>query len=382
MSLFRVERIKLSTWIQNLLKSVLYVLRLNCSLVVIKFVITLMSSMVLSHSALAFADIRSLNLEWDTTHNWTNPISGTAKSAHYEINSNDDPGMLRAKIVVGGSRFALGWIIEQYNNGNEQNPAHNVKLDGKDSSYVDQARVVVSPYYTCRIADNCRDIEFYPRNLEQIHSEEVLIRIIVFVVGNKLRNDVITVTMKRKNVELSWQNNSFNGEILAGIYNNPANNGYSWQYGLIKSNVPIQNLKLISIEEPVIGPVINSEAYVNFTQSSSIVIGRNNRFGNWTVSRTTETCDHTHCYRFIFKPNRYQLNHLRRDVNMHLDVLYFDNQRTLDQDRITINLRARYHAIPEKFLSRCILIQMIKRLKQAMALSHLWQLLVLMRLVI
>ena len=344
---FRIDSFNLGTWIQKLLKPALYLLRVNFGLTVFTLAITFLSSLVLTHSALAFGDYSSLVVEWDTTYNWTDSVSGTSKSAHYQIISDVESKILKARVIVDGPRFVLGWVIDQYNDGILQDPARSVKLAGNDSSHVDQARVVVSPYYSCRIVSNCRDIEFHPQNLEHIRSEEIVIRITVFLVGNTLKNEAITVTMKRKNLELSWQYSSFNGEILAGIYSNPANNGYNWQYGLIKSNVPIQNLKLVSIEEPTIGPVVTSEAFVNFAQSSSIVVGSGNRFGNWTISRTTETCDHQYCYRFIFKPNRYQLNHLRRDVNMHLDLLYINNQRVLDQDRITLKLRARYHAIPE-----------------------------------
>ena len=89
-----------------------------------------MSSLVLTHSALAFGDYSSLVVEWDTTYNWTDSVSGTSKSAHYQIISDDEPKILKARVIVDGPRFVLGWVIDQYNDGVLQDPARSVKLAG------------------------------------------------------------------------------------------------------------------------------------------------------------------------------------------------------------------------------------------------------------
>ena len=286
-----------------------------------------------------------ITMEWDTSFNWSNPVSGTSQSAYYEVGSGDDTKMLKAIINYPLLDLEIGWFIEQKSDEGYFEIARNRKLAGRDSLQVKNGRFDVGPTKLC--ISSCKVLEFHPIDFDQIQSEQVEITISAYIVGVPWLYDLIKITIQRKSIEMDWQYSSFDGEIQAGVYNNPANNGYNWQYGVLKSRVAFEYIRLETVEEPFIGPVVKSAGPSSLSNSGSVDIGTSNRFGIWTLSRATEPCGFEYCYRFIFKPSRYQLNHLRRDVKMHFDAYYRHFYGAVDHARITINLKARQHVIPE-----------------------------------
>ena len=309
--------------------------------------ILLTCTLLISPILLDYANA-NISITWDTTRNWGGIVSGTNKNATMEVGYRSTYPTLYGVIRINGSNKRAGWIINRIvNDGYSQGPVQN-QYTKDNLRHIDfpNARFRIGYEYSCS-GNTCVNFEFNPLSLNAVNGQ-IRYRFWAKIEGAFFDNDTLNITViEAESIELEWIFNHSNGVLQAGEYNNHRMDGYSWQYGQIHSQYPINELKVQGVEEPSIGPRVTSVKDIDFSAASEHVVGSNLLIGTWTIRNTPGSCQYPYCYQFIYKPSRNQLDLLHRNVTAYLELQRIQNDQVQESNRITINLLARSHTLPE-----------------------------------
>ena len=288
----------------------------------------------------------NISISWDTTRNWGGIVSGTNKNATMEVGYRNTYPTLYGVIRINGANKRAGWIINRFvNNGNSQGPNQYTKDNYRHADF-QNARFKMGGEYSCG-GNTCVNFEFIPLSLNNVNGQ-IKYRFWAKEEGTFFNNDTLYITViETENIEMEWIWNHSNGVIQAGEYNNPDMDGYNWQYGRIYSQYPISELKVQGVEEPSIGPKVISVKDIDFSAASEHVVSTNLLLGTWSIRNAPGSCQYSHCYQFIYKPIRYQLDRLHRNVTAYLELQRIQNGQIQESNRITMNFLARGHTLPE-----------------------------------